>query len=193
MSGAPLRVRPLGRVLRAAEAGLYADAAGALAAARADASRTVAEAAAGIEAERAQVRAEAAAAAEGERARLLADAALRVSRELAGLRAALAEAITDGVARILGARPPAEVAAAAAAHAVESLHDRTGIVVRVPPDQAASVRNAVGDPAVRVLADATLGGGECVIETAAGFVQAGVAAQVARLREALRMAAEDPA
>lgn len=193
MSGVPLRVRPLGRVLRAADAGLYNDAAEALAAARADASRMVAEAAAGIEAERARACAGAMAAAEGERARLLADAALGVSRELAGLRAALAEAIADGVARILGARPPAEIAAAAASHAVESLHDRAGIVVRVPPDQAASVRNAVGDPAVRVLADATLGSDECVIETAAGFVRAGIAAQVARLREALRVAAEDPA
>lgn len=192
MSGAPLRVRPLGRVLRAAEAGLYADAAGALAAARADASRTATEAASGIEAERARARTEAAAAAEGERTRLLTDTALGLSRSMAGLRAALAEAMADGVARILGARPAAEVAAAAAAHAVESLHDRTGIVVRVPPDQAAAVRDAVGDPAVRVLTDATLGGGECVIETAAGFVRAGVAAQVAQLREALRAAA-DPA
>ena len=192
MSGAPLRVRPLGRVLRAADAGLYADAAGALTAARADASRMVAEAAAGIEAECTRARGEAMASAEGERTRLLAGAALAVSRDLAGLRAALAEAVADGVAGILGARPTADIAAAAAAHAVESLLDRTGIVVRVPPGQATTVRNALGDPAVRVLADATLGGDECVIETAAGFVRAGVAAQVTRLRDALRAAA-DPA
>lgn len=192
MNGAPLRVRPLGRVLRAAEAGLYADAAGALAAARTEASRFVAEAAAEIATERAHARAEADAAAEDERARLLAEAALRASRELAGLRVAIADAVADGVARILGARPAAEATAAAAAHAVESLRDRTGITVRVSPSQADAVRNAVGDPAVRVLADATLGKDECVIETAAGFVRAGTAAQVARLREALRAVADVP-
>ena len=185
-----MALRPLGRVLRAAEAGLYADAAGALATARSEAARMVADAAAGIEANRLGARAESAALAEGERARLLADAALSTSRELAGLRAALAEAVADGVARILGARPAAEVAAAVAAYAVESLEDRTGITVRVPPGQADAVREAVGDPAVRVLADATLGDDECVIETAAGFVRAGAAAQVARLREALRAAAD---
>lgn len=190
MNGAPLRIKPLGRVLRAADADLYADAAEALAAARADASRMVAEAAAGIEAKRARARAEAVAAVESERARLLADAALGASRELAGLRTALADAVADGVARILGARPAAKAAAAAAAHAVESLQDRTGIALRVPPGQADAVRKAVADPAVRVLTDATLGDDECVIETSAGFVRAGIAAQVARLREALRAAGD---
>ena len=191
MSGvAPLRIRPLGRVLRAAEAGLYADAEEALAVARAEAAQLLADAAVEIRAERVRAHAEAIAAAEGEKARLLADAALRVSRDLAGLRATLAEAIADGVARILGARPAADVAAAAAAHAVQSLQDRTGITIRVPPGQADAVRDAVSDPAVQVLIDATLGEDECVIETAAGFVRAGVVAQLVRLREALRVAAE---
>lgn len=190
MSGASLRATPLGGVLRAAEAGLYADAAGALAAARAEAARLLADAAAGIEAERACARAEAMAAAEGEKASLLADFAVSASRELAGLRTALADAVAEGVAGILGAKPAAEAAAAAAVHAVESLRDRTGITLRVPPGQVEAMRDAVGDPAVRVLADATLGDDGCVIETAAGFVRAGIAPQLKRLREALRAAAD---
>lgn len=191
---APPGLQPLGRVVRAEDAGLYADAAGALANARLQAATLLESAAAQAEAARTTAAKEARTAAEAEMARMLADTALRTSRELAALRPLLAGAIADGVARILGARPAPEIAAEAAAHAVLTLRDRTGITLRVPPVHADVVASAMAaGEDVRVLADATLGADECVIETAAGFVRAGVNDQLNRLREALHAAAmEDP-
>ena len=190
MSG---RVVPLGRVLRAADAALYNDAAGALQAARSHAARLAEAAAAELAAERERVRLEAVSAAQGEAARHLAAASAGVTRELAGLRAQVADAIADGVASILGSRPPAEVAAQAAAHAIASLQDRTKITLRVPPAQAEAVRAGLSGDGLHVLADATLEEDELVIETAAGFVRGGIRAQLDRLREALHAAAEGAA
>lgn len=184
------RVVPLGRVLRAADAQLYNDASAALECARLHADTLRGQAEAQLAAERAQVQAEARQAAEAEVARALAAASASITRELAGMRAAVADAIADGVAAILGARPPAEVAARAAAHAIASLQDRTGITLRVPLALAATIEAALSMDGLRVQADATLGEDELVIETAAGFVRGGVRAQLARLREALRDAAE---
>ena len=183
------RVVPLGRVLRAEEAGLYRDAAGALQMA-AERERTVSEAAAADRAAlAARVRIEALEAAQGEAAQYLASASAGVVRELAGLRQQMAEAIADGVAAILGARPLAEIAAAAAAHAITTLQDRVGITLRVPPQHLDAVERALSTDGLNVLADATLEPDELVIETAAGFVRGGIRAQLDRLREALQQAA----
>lgn len=188
MSG---RVVPLGRVLRAADAQLYNDASAALESARSHAASLRDRAEAELAAEREQLQAQAHAAAEAEVARALAGASANINRELAGLRAAVADAIADGVAGILGARPPADVAALAAAHAIASLQDRTGITLRVPVAFAETIEAAVSTDGLRVQADATLGDDELVIETAAGFVRGGVRAQLDRLREALHAAAEN--
>ena len=189
---APPGLRPLGRIVRAHDAGLYVEAAQALTLARAEAAQVLQDAETQAAAIREQAGAEARMAGEGAVARQLAEAAVRTGRELAALRPLLADAVASGVARILGARPAPDVAAEAAAHAVMSLRDRTGVVVRVPPEHVAAVTEAMAaDDGLRVQGDATLGSGECVIETAAGFVRAGIAAQFERLREALHAAAMD--
>ena len=184
-------IRPLGRILRAAEAGLYNDAAGALAAARAEADALLAQARDEAAAEREHILHDAAETARNEVTRHLAEAAAQTARALDALAPALADAIADGVARILGERPAAELTAAATAACVSRLQDRAGVTVRVPPAHVTETRDALqglGGPAVQVQADAALGDDECVVETQAGFVRAGAAAQLARLRDALQAA-----
>jgi type III secretion protein L len=181
--------RPLGRVLRAAEAGLYAEAADAIALAHAEAGRIREDAARDGAASAAQLMETARVQAEAERTRILAEAALAVRGEIAQARLAVAEAIAEGVVKVIGGLDCAEAIARAALHAVAELQDRGQISVRVPPERAEGVQQALRAAGLAVVADAALAGDECVVETAAGFVRAGISEQVAALRAALLGAA----
>lgn len=182
---------PLGRVLSAEEAGLYRDAAGALALAAETVRRRRAEAEREIAAERDRVLAETRARAEADAARLLADTAAAAQRALAALPPELAGAIADGVAKIVGGLDLADAVARAAHRALSDLAERNGVAVRVSPAAAEAVRAklaAWGDGA-RVVPDADLPPDGCVLETRAGFVRAGLQEQLDALAAALRDAA----
>ncbi|HEX4259915.1 MAG TPA: hypothetical protein VHY76_02345 [Acetobacteraceae bacterium] len=196
---APLtgRARALGRILDAGEAALYHDAAGALAAARQEAERLRATALESAAAIRRQAEADGRARGDAEAGRLLAGTASRTLSVLHSLREAIAEAIAAGVAQVIGTLDLDTAVAAAASHAVAQLRDRARVVVRVSPARVDAVRTslaqsglgqsgvAANSEACRVVADATLAADDCVIETAAGFIRAGLTAQLAVLRAAL--------
>ncbi len=179
------RLRPLGRVVPAEEARLYADAA----AARAASAAEQAAQRAAMAQECARLRAAAEQEAETAKARMLAEASAAIRNELAGLRREIAEAIAEGVAKVIGGMDLAEAVARAARRAIAELEDRHVVVLRVAPEAAPGVRSRIGALA-RVEADAGLAPDDCVLETPAGFVKAGLARQLAILREALREAAD---
>lgn len=194
MTVAPGRaVRPLGRVIGAAEAGLYRDATAALADARAAAAAQH-EAGARTLAEECRIAREAAEQ-EGRQAaaRLLAQTAARVQGELTRLPREIAEMVSVAVARVVGSLDLSDAVARAAQRAVEDLRERQGIVVRVAPACVAVVRDRLAgvDAAIRVEEDAALEPDDCVVETRAGYVRAGLAQQLATLRVALVQAARD--
>lgn len=172
--------RPLGRVIPAAELGIRLEADAVLAAARGEAAAIRAAARQeGLE----QGRSEGAAA----MTRLLAETAARLRADAEALEAVLADAIAAGVARVIGAMPAAERVAAAAAVAVSELSARSRVTVRVHPVAADRVRAEIG-PAVEtlvLLADASLAEDDCMVESAAGSVAAGITPQIAALRAAL--------
>lgn len=184
--------RPLGRVLRGDEVALYRDAAGALAAAQLAAAQHRAEAAETAEQERTRIMAEADAQARAEAARLLADTALATQRALAGLRLEIAEAIAEGVAKVVGGLDLADAIARSAQRALAGLVELHGITIRISPETLNSVRARLPDNGgLRVVPDETLAADACIIETRAGFIRAGLSEQLAVLRQALREAADD--
>ncbi len=196
MTPGPRAIRPLGRVLSAAEAGLYRDAEAALAL-MGTAAREQREAAAKALAAECRTAREAAEQ-EGHRAaaRLLAQTAARAQGEIARLPGQIAVVVAEAVARVVGGLDLAEAVARAARRAVEELRGRHGIVVRVAPACAAAVRARLSGLAADLLVaeDRTLDVDECVIETGAGTVRAGLSQQLAVLRDALdRAAAGDAA
>ncbi len=188
MSGVQ-QARPLGRVVRAEEWGLYADAEAALAQARQDAAALRQAAAAESQAESESIRAASLQEAQAEATRLLAETAMGVQAQLASVRMAVAEAIATGIARVIGELDMAEAVARAAVHAINGLQDRNGIAVRVAPELVQPVRQRLAAALIEVIADTTLQPDDCVVQTQAGFVRAGLNAQVATLQAALAEAA----
>jgi len=185
-------VVPLGRVVRAKEVGLYRDAEGALRAARAAAAAQRLAALAEMEGECVARREAAARATERERTRILAETEASVQCELAALSRQIAEAIAEGVARVIGGLDLAEAVARAAQRAVAELTAQHTMTVRVSPlaQDRTAARLASHDATVRVIADATLPSDGCIIETPAGFVRAGISEQLDAIRAALTAAAE---
>ena len=182
--------RALGQVLRPAEAGLYHDAASALAAIaeRAAAQHEAAErrlaeecarAVAGVERDARQ-----------EATRLVAEASVGVRRALAGVSHEIALAIADGVARVIDGLDLADAVARAARRAVADLEDLHAVTVRVAPQAAEAARDRLAGLGVRVLADPGLAEDGCVVESRAGFVRASLSEQVGVLRAALAGAAD---
>lgn len=196
--------RPLGRVLRAEEAGLHRNAKETLSAAATAAQeiRTAAEAeraAMAAEAQAEQTRVHAAALAEGKQAasRILVQVVAALRREIDAVPAALAEAIAQGVVKVIGSLEVGTAVACAAAQALAELVERTGIIVRVAPGCADTVRAQLlaegwDEARLRVLAEPTLEPRDCIVETRAGFIKAGLDQQLAALREALHAEAARP-
>lgn len=185
--GVERRVRPLRRILSTEEASLYQSASGALATAQRETERLHAEALESAAAVRDQAEALGRQRGEAEAARLLADTAVRALAMLDSLRGAIAEAIADGIAQVIGTIDTNIAVAAAAAHAVAQLKDRVRIIVRVAPAQLNAVRSALASyPEIgAVMEDASLDTDDCLIETASGFADAGLSTQLDILRDAL--------
>lgn len=180
--------RPLGRILRAEEAGLYCDAAAAYDALQRHGEQLRQQIMDEVAAECAQQRATARQEASRAAAQMLADAAVAAQKMVADMHCDIAEAIAGGVAKVIGGVDLAEAVARAARRAIAELTDRSGLVVRVNPLAAARTRARLathwGD--VRIIADETLPPDECTIETRTGFVRAGLSEQLDVLRAALR-------
>jgi type III secretion protein L len=184
-------IAPLGRILRAEQAGLYCDAAAALQAARVVAEQMRAAAAVEIEAARAERMAAADREARQEAARILAETSAAAQRMLATLPRAIAEAIAEAVAKVIGGIDLAEAVARAAQRALADLGEYHAVVVHVHPaaQVATRARLAAWGNGVRVVGDPGLAPDACVIETPAGTVRAGLEEQIATLRAALILAA----
>ena len=183
---------PLGRILRADQAGLYRDAAEAMTAAKAAADEMRTAAASDAAAAHAQRIAELERDARQNAARILAETTAAAQQSLAGLRREIAEAIAEGVAKVVGGIDLAEAVARTAQRALAELVERRAVVVHVNPAAQAATRArlaAWGDGA-RVVGDPALATDACVIETPMGFVRAGLAKQIAALRAALYAAAD---
>jgi type III secretion protein L len=180
-------IAPLGRIVRAKEAGLYCDAESALLAARAAAEEIRTAAALQIELSRTEAMAEADHEARQETARIVAETAAAAQRTLAALPLQIAEAIAEGVAKVIGGIDLAEAVARAAQRALAELVEQHAVVVHVNPTAQGGTRArlAAWGSGARVVGDAALAPDACVIETPAGFVRAGLAEQVATLRAAL--------
>jgi type III secretion protein L len=184
-------IAPLGRILRAQEVGLYHDAEAALRVAEAAAGAMRARAALEIEAARADRLAAAEQEMQREAARILIETEAAAQRSLAALPREIAEAIAEGVAKVIGGIDLAEAVARAAQRAMAELAERHAVVVRVNPaaQGRTSARLADRGNDVRVVADPALAPDACIIETPAGFVRAGLQEQIATLRAALKAAA----
>jgi type III secretion protein L len=188
----PRSLAPLGRIIRAEDAGLYRDAAGAMRAAEAAAADHRAAAIAAIEADSTARRAATAQQIQQEQVRILAETAAAAQRSIASLRREIAEAIAEGVARVIAGIDLAEAVARAAQRAVAELAAHHALVVHVNPLAHDRVAARLGARrAVRVVADATLPQDDCIVETPAGFVRAGLQQQLETLRAALIGAASN--
>jgi len=110
-------------------------------------------------------------------------AARSAQADMQALRAALVQLSLQVVQHIATELAPADVLRALAARAAEALLPDSGAVVRVHPDLAAAVRARVAPmPGVLdVRGDAQLGRFDCVFETPAGQLLAGLPQQLARL------------
>ena len=188
MSAAP-RLVPLGRVIRAEEAGIYADAAGALAAAREAAGAIRARAESEAAAERARRIESAEREAHEAAARLLAGHAAATARHARALEREVALAIAEGVAKVVRGLDLADRVARAAREASSRLAGSGAVTLRVAPGLAAALREALPRE-VTVAEDPGLRGDECLLDTPAGSVVATPEAQLAALRDALVSAAE---
>jgi type III secretion protein L len=186
------RIAPLGRIIRAEDVGLYRDAVGALRAAEAAAAEDRAAAIAAIEADTAARRDATAQQIQQEHVRILAETAAVAQRSIAGLRREIAEAIAEGIARVIGGIDLADAVARAAQRAVAELAAHHAVVVHVNPLAHDRVAARLGaHHAVQVVADATLPQDDCIVETPAGFVRAGLQQQLETLRTALIEAADN--
>lgn len=117
----------------------------------------------------------------------LAQAAERAAAEGEGLRHALVELALAIVARVLGEAARPELVAAIAAKAAEALPRDTPARLRVHPAQLAAVgAQLAAVPGLVVEGDGSLEALDCVFETPAGRLLAGLPAQLDRLRAEMR-------
>ncbi len=183
--------RPLGRMMPAAEAGLWRDAGEALEAARREAAAARAHAAETLAAERAALEQALADESARQTARALADAAAGAQLALQSLRADIAATLAAAMRKMLGQLDLAEAVAAAATEALAELSARHGVTLHVHPLCAARVRQEVAawGEAARVVADDTLPPDACTLETEAGIIRAGLSDQLEVLAAALAQAA----
>ncbi len=197
MTAAPAQpnAAPLGRILRAHEVQLYNDAAAALRNAEAEAAEHRAAAVRDAERARADLLAAAREETDRETTRILVATEAEARRCLAALPTEIATAIAEGVAKVISGVDLAEAVARAAQKALAGLAERHAVIVRVNPLAEVRTRSALANHGalIRVLGDQGLATDDCILETPAGFVHAGLSAQIEMLRAALLRAAAEHA
>jgi flagellar biosynthesis/type III secretory pathway protein FliH len=186
------KAAPLGRILRADEVRLYRDAATALRNAEVEAREYRTAAMRDAERARADLLATARQETEREITRILVATAAEARRRLALLPMEIATAIAEGIAKVISGVDLAEAVARAAQKALAELTERHSVVIRVNPLAEVRTRAALANHVlIRVLADQGLASDDCILETPAGFVHAGLSAQIETLRAALLAAAAE--
>lgn len=184
------RIVPLGRIIPAHEAGLYADAAAARVNARNAASRVIRAARHEAAAIREAARLDGEQEGRGALATTLLEAPIAVQAVLDALEGEIADAIAAGVEAIIGSFDVGEGVARAAKQAVAELRDRHGVTLYVAPSVRDAVARGLHDYAdIRIEINSTLVDDACEIHTRAGHVRAGLTQQLDALRSALRKAA----
>lgn len=186
------RMTPRGRIVRAAEVGLWQDAVAHLEAAR-KRSREMVEAAqaeaqrliaagrkAGEDAAAAAVTAQ------------LADGMRRIEAAWAGLEDDMIQIVAETVERVVGTLNPREATLAAACLALRELRHARRIEVRVPMADIAWIEAGLArnlEPQLLALvvlrADPDMATGRCLVSSEFGAVEAGLEAQLAALRAGL--------
>lgn len=138
------------------------------------------------------------AAGEAEASRLLIDTRLKVDRYLHRMERELAELLLTGIDRVLGGFDRRDLADRAIRQALSQMQEQHQLRLIVASDRVDEVRRLLAEmsqaegSALRatVEADSRLAVDECVIASEIGFVNAGLAAQLAVLRQAIRDAAQ---
>jgi type III secretion protein L len=193
------KLRPLGPIVRAAEAGIWTDAAAAIEEAERHAERMQDWAQTTYERERERGYREGLTVGAEEAARLIAATAARTETYMRDLERDLPRLVLELVERILGSFDPGQVLSLAVSQAVDKLRTGAEIRVHVSPDLADRLRASLADlargsdaPRVRVHADPALASGTCVLHSEFGNVELGIEAQLKALKEGIESAWDDP-
>jgi len=103
------------------------------------------------------------------------------------VRAAVTDLALDVARRVLGAFDEIALLRQVVSTALLSIRDERPHTLRVNPDLAEPLAEALADsyPILRVVADDRLAADDCVFETGQGLISAGVAVQLAGFRAAL--------
>ena len=189
--------RPTGRIVRAAEADAVREGSAWLNDARQRAERLLADARMQAEVEIAAARQrgyeDGRRTGEKEAARLLADAAATADAYLESIREDVAALVVEAVTLILGSYDSTDVAAQAVRHALQRVRRQGEVTVFVAPCESEAIArrlatvltDADARQPVSVEPDPHLAPGRCVLASAGGFIDAGIAEQIDALRAAL--------
>lgn len=181
------------KVLKEAEYSALLDASAVVDAARREARRIVQQAQQQADAARREGYEEGLRSAKAEYAQRLVADTLASQRQLHALRSSMAHIVVKAVGQFIGDADPAALLEAALKRVDTLVRHEPFITVRVAPAQEvalgqalARLRNEVQwSMPVTVTPDATLGEGTCVLQTASGTLEVGVAAQMEAFRRAL--------
>lgn len=181
------------KVLKEAEYSALLDASAVVDAARREARRIVQQAQQQAEAARREGYEEGLRSAKAEYAQRLVADTLASQRQLHALRSSMAHIVVKAVGQFIGEADPAALLEAALKRVDTLVRHEPFITVRVAPAQEATLGQALArlrnevqwSMPVTVTPDATLGEGTCVLQTASGTLEVGVAAQMEAFRRAL--------
>ncbi|MBL0728160.1 type III secretion system stator protein SctL [Piscinibacter sp. HJYY11] len=181
------------KVLKEAEYSALLDASAVVDAARREARRIVQQAQQQAEAARREGYEEGLRSAKAEYAQRLVADTLASQRQLHALRSSMAHIVVKAVGQFIGEADPAALLEAALKRVDTLVRHEPFITVRVAPAQEAALGQALArlrnevqwSMPVTVTPDATLGEGTCVLQTASGTLEVGVAAQMEAFRRAL--------
>ena len=131
-----------------------------------------------------------------EAARLAAEVTAKVDRYLAGIEGQVADLVLEILEEIIGDFDDKELLLRAACQAVTRLRHDKQLTIYVVPEETADLRRRLEQelsteglvPLPVVQGDSKLRPGACVIASEFGFIEAGVDAQLAAVREGLRAA-----
>ncbi|ASY65732.1 Type III secretion cytoplasmic protein (YscL) (plasmid) [Sinorhizobium sojae CCBAU 05684] len=173
------------RVIPAAEFGLVSEAAEFLAAARRTAEASAEEARTAREEARREGFEQGYADGLRETAEALLAVKQKAQQELLDLESWIVPVVLKAVDLIVGGMEPDERVRRLIARAIKDVTDQEPLTLRVPPEEVALARRAIGDAGrpVAVVADAALDAGEIVMETPAGRSHIGMREQIAALAE----------
>ena len=131
--------------------------------------------------------------AEEEYAERLCAAALGSAKTLRAMKSTMADIVVGAVKDMVSGIDPAQLFEAALRKVDLLVRDETFITVRVAPTQESAVRQVVAaiwvdrdaKQPIKIVADENLSEGACVIDTAAGVIEAGIESQIDALLRAL--------